>query len=178
MNIFVVHKDPHIAASMMVDKHVVKMILESAQLLSTAHRMLDGVETTELSKTNRKIKRWKFNDDRDQTIYQATHINHPCSVWVRQSAKHYEWLYEHFLALINEYKFRYDNKPHKCEALIPHLKNTPQNISQTNFVDPPAAMDDKYIISKNVVENYRNYYKFGKKHLHKWSIREAPSWIT
>lgn len=178
MNIFYIDKDPHIAASMMVDKHVVKMILESAQLLSTAHRILDGTEFIEQSKTGRNIKRWKLNTSNDQHIYQATHVNHPCSVWVRQSFSHYMWLYRHFVALINEYKFRYNNKLHKCETLIPYLKNAPNNISKVGFTDPPAAMDDKYIISEDVIENYKNYYKMGKKHLHKWSIREAPSWIT
>ena len=77
MNIFYISEDPVQAAQWMVDKHVVKMILESAQLLSTAHRLLDGREIEGKTKTGRKARRWILDDSREPIVYQATHINHP-----------------------------------------------------------------------------------------------------
>ena len=87
MNVFYLDKDPVTCAKMHVDKHVVKMIVEYAQLLSTAHRVLDGNESIELSKNGRKIKRYRFDDNyKEATYYLACHINHPSAVWVRQSS--------------------------------------------------------------------------------------------
>ena len=91
MNIFYLHNDPKICAEMHVDKHCVKMILEYAQLLSTAHRVLDGTLVNGYSKTGRKQKRYVLPDDRDSVLYSATHINHPSAVWVRKSDANYAW---------------------------------------------------------------------------------------
>ena len=89
MNIFFLSENPVQAAEWMVDKHVVKMILESAQLLSTAHRIIDGRETQGKSATGRNVKRWILNDAREPVLYSATHINHPSAVWCRQSVENY-----------------------------------------------------------------------------------------
>ena len=79
------------------DKHCIKMILEYAQLLSTAHRVLDGVELEGISASGRKRKFWTLGDSRDYTLYKATHINHPSAIWVRKSYENYEWLYTMFI---------------------------------------------------------------------------------
>ena len=113
MNIFFIDPNPTQAAEWMVDKHVVKMILESAQLLSTAHRILDGVEYQGQSQSGRKARRWKLLDQRENVLYSATHINHPSAVWCRASVENYNWLVDHFYALMGEYTYRY-NKQHKC----------------------------------------------------------------
>ena len=89
MNIFYLARDPEIAAQMMCDKHVVKMILESAQMLSTAHRVLDGDEYAN-----------------SHGLYKMAHKNHPSTIWVRSSVKNYMWLYDHMIALMNEYTHR------------------------------------------------------------------------
>jgi hypothetical protein len=178
MNIFFVHKDPFIAAQSLVDRHVVKMILETAQLLSTAHRLHDGTEYIGQSKSGRKAKRWKLADEKmDEVIYQATHINHPSAVWCRQSNNNYNWLYWHFVGLIDEYHHRY-GKVHKCNAMKTYLVNPPKNIPVGYLTQVTPAMDAKYIVSKDSVENYRNYYKFGKLHLHKYTKRQMPNWLT
>ena len=79
MNIFVLDEDPQVAAQMMCDKHVVKMIVESAQMLSTAHRVLDGEQYTELSANNRRIKRWKSRHKLfEEMLYKASFVGHPC----------------------------------------------------------------------------------------------------
>ena len=99
MNIFYLDRDPQIAAQMMCDKHVVKMILESAQMLSTAHRVLDGDEYADKN-----------------GLYKKAHVNHPSSEWVRCSYQQYKWLYDHMVALMEEYTYRY-GKHHATERL-------------------------------------------------------------
>ena len=94
MNIFYVHEDAATCAQQHVDKHVVKMILEYAQLLSTAHRVLDGQETEGLSPSGRKQKIWKLPDERDDVLYKATHMNHPSAKWARHSVHNYMWLFK------------------------------------------------------------------------------------
>jgi len=178
VNIFFVDRSPQIAAQSLVDKHVVKMILESAQLLSTAHRVIDGEEYIGKSKTGRNAKRWRLNDSREQIIYSATHINHPSAVWCRQSVENYAWLVEHFYALMTEYTHRY-GKNHKCMGELSYmLQSPPFKLKEWDWTEPPSAMDDQYKISTDVVTNYRNYYKNGKAHIHKWTNRQPPEWIN
>ena len=178
MNIFYLHSDPKLCAEWAVDSHCVKMILESAQLLSTAHRLLDGVEYTDKTKTGRNVKRWRLPDARDTILYSATHINHPSAVWCRESNNNYNWLWCYLYEHCKEYTHRY-GKVHKVEqtALLKQLQSPPHNIEIGYKTQPPSAMDTKYIISENAVDNYRNYYKYGKAHLHKWKNRDAPEWL-
>jgi hypothetical protein len=155
------------------------MILEAAQLLSTAHRVLDGVQYTDKTKTGRNVKRWRLSDNRESTLYSATHINHPSAVWARQSNNNYNWLWCYLYEHCKEYTRRY-GKVHKIEkdGLLERLKTTPNNIPVDYFTQPPSAMDAKYIISEDARVNYRNYYKYGKAHLHKWKAPALPpSWI-
>lgn len=178
MNIFYVETDPYKAAESMVDKHVVKMILESAQLLSTAHRLLDGVEYVGQSQSGRKAKRWRLPDDREHILYSATHIHHPSAVWCRENRKNYEWLFGHFIGLLNEYTYRY-GKTHKCAepVFVDRLSRFPTNMAYGDFTDPTPAMLDEYKIGDDSLASYRNYYKVGKTHLHKWTKRETPQWM-
>lgn len=176
MNIFYVDPDPTIAAQQLVDKHVVKMILESAQLLSTAHRVLDGVETMGQTKTGRKAKRWILQDDRENVLYSATHINHPSAVWCRDSVENYNWLVEHLYGLMLEYTYRY-GRQHKCHDMAYMLQSPPYNLKDYEWTQMPSCMADEYKVGDDPLINYRNYYKIGKANLHKWTKREAPEWI-
>lgn len=176
MNIFYIDKDPVQAAEWMVDKHVVKMILESAQLLSTAHRVLDGIEYIENGK--RKIKRWLLEDARENVLYKATHINHPSAIWCRESIENYNWLVDHFFALMTEYTYRYDRE-HKCYGELSYmLQSPPKNLTKFDWTEMPSAMADEYIISNDPLTNYRNYYKLGKVSMHSWKRRQPPEWIN
>lgn len=186
MNIFYLDENPVLAAQWMVDRHVVKMILESAQLLSTAHRVLDGkeiqlqvnIEQEDGSVKSKKKKWWALNDAREDVMYSATHINHPSAIWCRSSVENYTWLVDHFFALMQEYTYRYD-KQHKCFGELSYmLQSPPKNLEEWDMTTCPSAMDDKYIICTDPVRNYRNYYKNGKTHLHKWKKREVPWWIN
>jgi hypothetical protein len=177
MNIFYIDTSPKLCAKWAVDSHCIKMILEAAQLLSTAHRLLDGTEYID-DGGKRKVKRWRLDDDRNVTLYSATHVNHPSAVWVRESNNNYNWLYCYLYEHCKEYTHRY-GKVHKVESsgLLKALAAPPHNIPINYFFQPPSAMDTKYIISEDAVTNYRNYYKHGKAHLHKWKNRAPPAWL-
>lgn len=179
MNIFYIHPDPSVAAQQMVDRHVVKMILESAQLLSTAHRILDGQEYVEKTAAGRSARRWRLSDAREDALYKATHMQHPSSVWCRAGSENYKWLYNHFRGLMNEYTYRY-GKQHLCERLdiCKMLEALPTNIRIANFTPPTPAMADEYKVLGDSLASYRNYYKQGKTHLHKYTKRGVPEWLV
>ena len=184
MNIFYLDSDETKCAESHVDKHVVKMILEYAQLLSTAHRLLDGVESVGLSKTGRKQTRYVLPDERESILYSATHINHPSAVWCRQTDSNYIWLSKLLLACCKEYTYRY-GKVHKCEesGLVKTLfHNTPKNIPHGNFTGPTPAMPDACKVEGDSLQSYRNYYFMNKGHLWSWkgkiNSRERPRWFS
>ena len=183
MNIFYLHNDPRTCAEMHLDKHVVKMILEYAQLLSTAHRVLNGTVVVGLSKTGRRQTRYVLHDHLDSILYSATHINHPSAQWVRQSANNYMWLAELLEELCGEYTYRY-GKTHKVESsgLMQSLKNNfPKNIPDQPFTEPTPAMPEYCKVAGDSVTSYRNYYLTEKGHLWSWdgkiNSREMPSWL-
>lgn len=185
MNIFALSEDPQEAASWHNDRHTVKMIVEYAQLLSTAHRVLDGtlVVLPMRQSTGRIVNKkvWQFkqlDDPRCGILYKATHINHPSSIWVRQSKENYEWLYRLWLALIDEWRSRFNHsKTHKCEELKELLATSPTNIPVNGKTPVALAMPDEYKISDDPVICYRQYYKLGKAHLAKWRGKDAPPWF-
>ena len=182
MNIFFVDPDATKAAQSLVDKHVVKMVLESAQLLSTAHRVLDGhmvvaeLKHRETGKV-RKKKVWILPDLRNEVLYACTHMNHPSAVWCRQSVENYNWLVDHLHALGQEYTYRYGKKHKTIEQCFYHLQSPPYNLREWEWTPVPSCMDDKYKISDDSLLNYRNYYRLGKANLHSWKKRAAPAWI-
>lgn len=175
MNIFFLDKDPVKAAQYHNDKHAVKMILETAQLLSTAHRVLDGIQYIDNS-SGRRIKRWKLNYQEDEVqLYKATHINHPSAVWVRESIMNYDWTLKLFKELCKEYTHRY-GKVHKSESLLKYLSKYPKNISNKNFTNPPQAMPD-YCKDSDSVTAYRTYYILEKSNMLKYTNRNKPEWL-
>lgn len=154
------------------------MILESCQLLSTAHRVLDGTKTDSVSpKSGRKVSRWVLPDGRDTLLYNATHVSHPSAVWCRASNNNYNWLYCHFLGLLNEYTYRY-GKVHKCDALKYDLASCPHNIPIGPLTPVTPAMADEYKVPGDSVASYRKYYQNGKSHLHKYTKRPPPDWLS
>jgi hypothetical protein len=174
MNIFFLDRDPKIAAQYHCDKHVVKMIVETAQLMSSAHRVLDGEKVVGLSPSGRKATFWK-HPTRDETLYKATHINHPSAVWVRSSVPNYIWTTQLFKHLLDEYKTRY-NKNHACTRLLDVLSELPHNLPANVFFDPPLAMPEHCKLP-NVIDSYRNYYKIEKRYFAKWKNGNIPEWF-
>jgi len=161
----------------MVDKHVVKMILETAQLLSTAHRLLDGTESIDTS-SGRKKRVYTLPDERDAVLYSATHANHPSAVWARQSVENYNWLVDHLFALSDEYTYRYGKTHLTITKLGVAIAAPPLNLKEWDMTPMPSCMDEQYKIGEDPIANYRNYYKYGKASMHSWKKREVPEWIN
>ena len=184
MNIFYLDHCPQKCAQYHVDKHVVKMILEYCQLLSTAHHIIDGKETIAESKTGRKVKRWILPDERETILYSATHVNHPSAVWCRQSDSNYIWLSKLLNELCKEYTYRY-GKVHKCESdgLVKALFwNLPNNIPKAiSFTGPTPAMPDACKVPGDSLKSYRNYYIMEKSRMWSWkgkiNKREVPPFM-
>jgi hypothetical protein len=184
LNIFYIDQDTTKCAQYHVDSHCIKMILEYSQLLSTAHRVLDGQEVTVKSKTGRNVKRWVLPDERESILYSATHINHPSAIWCRQSDSNYIWLSKLLQACCKEYTYRY-GKVHKVESsglLKALFWNTPKNIPNKSFTEPTPAMPDECKVPGDSLQSYRNYYSMNKQHLWSWSgkinSRPIPSWLV
>jgi len=150
----VLDKDPILCSKYHVDKHVVKMILETTQLLNNAMALTDTAYTP---------------------VYKVTYVNHPASVWARQTAGNFLWLYRLGKQLCHEYTYRY-HKQHKCQKIIDitigyrHFKN--RDTSMTPFAQ---CMPD-YCKCIDAIKAYRKYYVYEKKHIAKWTGREKPPW--
>lgn len=177
MNIFYLDEDVFKAAQYHMDRHVRKMIIEYAQLLSTAHRVLDGEEQIDVTDKGRKIRRWYTRDWRDEHLYKSTHINHPSSKWVRGSAHNYAYLYNLFCALCDEFVYRFGKHHATDTKLRKALSLLPKNISWIDMTSIPQAMDKEYRLD-NSLDAYRNYYINGKSHLAQWTKREKPDWYV
>ena len=148
MNIFVTDPDPVISAQTLCDKHVVKMVLESAQMLSTAWRDFST----------------KYSDDNE--LYKTAHLNHPCSIWVRQA---------------REYTHRY-GKSHASARLKGPLMWRPFKPSALlDAIEEPygfvLAMPDEYK-SEDIFSSYQNYLMNEKQHFAKWEKDPSrkPTW--
>ncbi len=162
MNIFFLDENPTLSAQYHVDKHVVKMILETAQLLCSVHHVTDQVTT-------------KYRLSTDQVPYKLSHKNHPCAVWARQSLSNYLYLCELGLELGKEYTYRYGKRHKSIDVIEWCIVNKP-NIPDIGFTTPAMAMPDEFK-TDSVVESYRNYYMGAKISLASWKNREKPFWF-
>ena len=159
MNIFHLDNSPEQAAIYHNDKHVVKMILEAAQMLSTAHRVLDGDERAD-----------------SLGLYKTAMKNHPCTIWVRETSDNYMWLYEHFYALCSEYTTRYGREHLSFTKLNDNLSKLPLNIAISHKTTMPQAMPDEYKC-QDPIKAYRDYM-VNEKHYAKWNKipERQPMW--
>jgi hypothetical protein len=155
MNIFLLDWDVKKCAEYHCDKHVVKMILETAQLLCGVHHMTEQVT--------------------EQVPYKLSHKNHPCAIWARESLTNYLYLCELGLELCKEYTYRYE-KRHKSQDVIEWCITNKSQISDKGFTKPALAMPDEYKVS-DAVESYRNYYKGEKHQIFAWKKRDIPLWL-
>ena len=161
MNIFILDESPIISAQMQCDKHILKMPLETAQMLcSVWHRYGQGMNVP----------------------YKEAHKNHPCTLWAGDSMDNYNWLWLHGMELCFEYTRRY-NKIHKCQQVIMDLSYpSPSKFNFDNYFGTPhpQCMPDEYkCASDESVLAYRKYYVNDKKDIAKWNKgRDAPDWYT
>lgn len=184
MNIFILDTDPKKAAEYHCDKHVVKMILESAQLLSSAHWIHFLHNSNKSLKDFKKVKdlkEWLYNNihSNKKPPYKLTHHKHPCSIWTRENNKNYLWLVSLLDNLCAEYTKRY-HKIHKTAQYIKWFKNNlPVNIKVSSDITPfKICMDNEYKSSDDPVCSYRNYYVKAKSKIAKWKYTEEPRWYT
>ena len=155
MNIFVLDKDVVTCAKYHNNKHCIKMILETAQLLCGVHHVIES-----------KL----------DIPYKLSHKNHPCSIWARECIENYTWLCNLGLELAKEYTFRYE-KLHKSQAVIEWcIKNKPKLPKKGNITKFALAMPDEYKFG-GPVESYRRYYMMDKPHIAEWKKRDKPTWF-
>jgi len=180
------------------------MVLEYAQMLSTAHRILDGKHYRlfylddnrgrEVSKKVwlleneiARVEKRVYDDSVDYSVvyenkkcYAVAHANHPQSIWVRSNASNYAWMYSLLQECLKEYTFRYGRK-HSVELICDFLRNTPRNIDAGSFYEPPITMPEEYKLRKdghlNVIESYKNFYILSKVEFAKWTKRQPPQWF-
>ena len=171
MNIFILDKDVKKNAQYHCDKHVVKMILETAQLLCGVHHMTPQV-TPQVDPLSNRLSTDQVTD---QVPYKLSHKNHPCAIWARESLTNYLYLCELGLALCDEYTHRYGKRHKSSEVIMWCILNRP-NIPDKGFTEPAKAMPEEYKV-KSVVQSYRNYYCGAKVGFATWKKREIPKWF-
>jgi hypothetical protein len=179
MNIFQFSTNPTECAQWHCDKHILSQLKESCQILSTAHRFLDGHEVITIV-NNRRKKEYKLDDvAKDELLYKATHINHGSTAWARKSPSNYLWLHSLAVELCKEYTHRY-NKIHKCEwsGLVKALAELPKNIVVGELTTVTPVMPEQYIVVGDSVSSYRNYFNGSKQHLAAWKNRDVPEWFV
>jgi hypothetical protein len=178
MNIFYLSSNWKRAAGMHCDKHVCKMLIEYAQLMSTAHRVIDGTQYYSKTKNGHKIQRWLHPDPKlERELYKASHINHPSNIWIRENEEHYTWLFLMFNELSKEYTKRYGKVHASWSKLNWILGFPPHNIVQKKWEDPPQCMPDS-CKTDDVVEAYRQYYIKEKSNFAVWKYSGTPKWFT
>lgn len=154
MNIFILDKNIKLCAEYHCDQHVVKMILESVQMLCTA-----------------------LNKKGFETPYKSTHLKHPCVLWVEYSYSNFVWLSELAKALNDEYRYRFNKAhDHKSIGVLSQVERLSyQDRGLTEFAQ---AMPDQYKVSNDAVAAYRNFYRGDKLRFAKWTKRSMPYWIA
>lgn len=164
MNIFILDQNPKLCAEMHCNKHVVKMVLETAQMLSTIYRQVHGDEAA----TN-------FG------CYKSTHAKHPCTKWVAADPNAARWLCELGLELCNEYTYRY-NRVHKTEALLhklhSHWYDPNWRVVDAKLATAAQAMPDQYKVLGNPVAAYQAYYLGEKTRMLQYTRRQVPEFIA
>ena len=170
MNVFALHSNPKMAAVYHCDKHVVKMILESAQILSTVHQISPGEHSEKIA----------------SNLYRQTHQRHPCVLWALQSQGNYDWLVQLSFALNAEFRYRYGKTvDHASVRVLNAVKSTYPSFGEVNPALRPFALtmpaearlrgDGNHSIQE-AVDSYRNYYRLEKRAIAQWTGRPKPHW--
>ncbi len=152
MNIFILDKNIKKCAAYHCDQHVVKMILESVQMLCTA-----------------------LNKKGFTTPYKSTHVKHPCVLWVEESYDNFTWLQNLAIALNDEYAYRYNKKTdHKSMSVLPQIKQ--HRFESNGLTEFAQAMPDEYKVPGDAVRAYRQFYLGEKMGFATWTRRRKPAW--
>ena len=181
MNIFALSKDPREAAQMMIDKHVIKMPTESCQMLHTNALYFMYVEHYNTTPSLRELK--QFHTDIGSELMKPAMLNHPSTIWARETKGNWDWLMEHAIALCEEYTLRY-GREHGSFQRILYTPEYPYGIFTRSVLTPVSiAMADQYRIENTfddewdfVLASYRHYYLEGKWRFAEWRNDRRPEW--
>lgn len=183
MNIFVLDTDPVESVKQHCDEHIKKMPIEAAQMLSTNIRLLEGTEVKEPSKSGKTMqKAWIHpNEELNEKLYKVVHRNHPCTVWARESKVNYQWLVDYFIALCDEYIYRFE-KPILTDTKLRDifLSHTPAGLPDKPFAGFVICMKQfpEFIVPNDPVQSYRNFYMFDKIRFATYNRgRPSPEWL-
>ncbi len=164
MNIFILDANPQVSVKYYVDKHIVKMPTETAQMISFIYH---------------DINYWDNEIPNFIMKFSKTHYKHPCSIWIRESLSNFLYTCELGIEIFKEYQYRY-NQPDKHQRALQVFEfgiSNPPKLEDKGLTQFALAMDEVFINKDLPIESYRNYYRIGKLHLHKWKKRPTPSWI-
>ena len=186
MNIFALSKCPEESAQQMIDKHVIKMPTETCQMLHTNILYLNYLQQYGEEPQLKDLK--AFHQEIGSELMKPAMLNHPSTIWARQSLANFDWLYEHGLALCREYTYRYDKRHGSHDRIINGMKLLEENASfgflHSELTPVTIAMDDSYRIENTfddewdfVIESYRHYYLEGKWEFAEWKKDRRPDWF-
>lgn len=162
MNIFVLDLDPRDAAHYHNDRHVSKMILETSQMLASAHLMVDG-HTANIPRTA-------------YLTNSRNYLNHPCARWVRESSQNYKWTFALLHGLCDEFLNRHKHLHSYAEdRKVDELSQLPKLIVHDEITTRPQCMPIEYTCPGNAVAAYRDYYIGEKQHIATWKCGK-PDW--
>lgn len=196
MNIFFLADDPDEAAQLHCNEHVIKMVLESAQMLSTAQRVLNGAKSHVFAPNGRAHAVYLFPGEKlqfeqvetkkgvswklrivDRLFYNATHASHPCTQWVMRSATNYRWLWHLMVHLDKERVYRYGTAQSKTiTELGERLMTPPKGLIECGMTPPAQAMPDE-CKRFHPVDAYRAFYRTHKSSFATWKKRPVPEWM-
>jgi hypothetical protein len=186
MNIFALSKDPTDAAKQVLDKHVIKMPTETCQMLHTNILYMQYVEECEKEPQLKELK--AFHKEIGSELMKPAMLNHPSTIWARQSRDNFKWLFVHGRRLCHEYTWRY-NKKHGSQVRIEDVWKYKELLREHSYpakelTPVTIAMDDKYRIENTfndewdfVIESYRHYYLEGKWRIAEWKQDRRPEWF-
>ena len=192
MNIFAVNKDPEIAANQLIDKHIVKMPTETCQMLHTNILYMQFVKSRGKEPQLKDLK--AFHKTTGSELMKPAMLNHPSTIWARQSIANFHWLYQHGIALCEEYTYRYDKRHGSHDRIITGMRerdNINHSFPHSGLTPVTIAMDDSFRIDLDtysernpnwtgwdfVIASYRHYYLEGKWHIAEWRKDKRPDWF-
>lgn len=162
MNIFATDINTTTCASYHVDSHIVKMPTELAQMVSFVYYHQDL---------------WDSSIPQLLMQFSKSHDNHPCSLWIRENISNFYWTCELGIKLIEEYRYRYNSEKHqRCLLIFEWALNNMPELNIQCMTPFALAMPEEFKVDC-CIESYRNFYRFDKAHLHKWTKRDKPEWI-
>lgn len=177
MNVFLLSLNPKENVKYYCDKHVVKMIVESTQLLcASSFRSYSNISIFD-TKDEKDMRLWnEWNISNNFMGYLPSHLKHPCTLWLIESLDNWLYLKDLAYCLINEWCYRYRHSPleHPCKKVLDNLAEP--KLPALGLTEPPQCMPEKYKISNDVIMAYRNYYIGEKWKFVKWTKRGIPDW--